>query len=184
MRLPLRLPLPRPRRERPPADVVRLLDPDERVTAWADLAGGGVAVATPLGLWLPSSGDHVRVRWHLIDKATWNPPRLALTVATEGEPVGGAAVLVEQPTRPLTLTAARNLPKEVRDRVTRSVRHSAHHPLAPRGGVWVVARRVAGRDGLVWQVRFDPGTDAGDPLLREQVTRLVAAARQALTPVI
>lgn len=176
-----------PRRERPPAEVLRLLDPRERVTGWADLAGGGVAVASPLGIWLPDPGDPAEYRrtpWHLVDKAAWNPPRVVLTVATEGETLDGASVLAELPPRPLSLAVARNLPGQVRDRVTHSVRHSAHHALAPGGGVWVVARRVAGRDGLAWQLRFDPGTDRGDPLLREQATRLLAATRQALTPVV
>ena len=54
----------------------------------------------------------------------------------------------------------------------------------PGGGVWVVARRLAGRDGLLWQLRFDRGTDRDDPLLREQVSRLLDATRQALTPVV
>jgi hypothetical protein len=181
-----------PRRERPSAEVVRLLDPGERVTGWADLAGGGVAVATPLGVWLPGAAGpcdgpspaYERIPWYLIDKATWNPPRVALTVAVEGETLEGASVLVELPPRTLSLATARNLPMQVRDRVTRSVRHSAHHALAPGGGVWVVARRVAGRDGLTWQLRFDPGTDPGDPILREQVTSLLAGTRQALTPVV
>jgi hypothetical protein len=177
-----------PRGERPPAEVVRLLDQGERVTGWADLAGGVVAVATPLGVWLPGAAEpaaaYERTPWHLIDKATWNPPRVALTVAVEGETLEGASVLVELPPRTLSLETARNLPREVRDRVTRSVWHSAHHALAPGGGVLVVARRVAGRDGLSWQLRFDPGTDPGDPLLREQVARLVAGTRQALTPVV
>jgi len=178
MRFPLQ------RRERPPAEVLGLLDPGERVTGWADLAGGGVALATPGGLWLPDGDGYRRLPWHLVDKAVWDPPRLVLTVATEAQPVAGAAVLVEAAPRPLPVATPRNLPKEVRDRVTRSVRHSSHHAVAPRGGVWLVARRVAGRDGLAWQVRFDPGTDPGDPLVREQVTRLLAAARQALTPVV
>ena len=172
------------RRERPPQEVLGQLEPGERVTGWADLAGGGVALATPGGLWLPDGDGYRRISWHLVDKATWDPPRLVLTVATEGQPVAGAAALVEAAPLPLPLAASRNLPKEVRDRVTRSVRHSSHHAVAPHGGVWVVARRVAGQDGLAWQVRFDPGTDPDDPLVREQVARLLAAARQALTPVV
>jgi hypothetical protein len=149
--------------------------------AAAGATTGATAGATAAGA---GSAEYERTPWHLVDKATWNPPRVALTVAGEGEPLEGASVLMELPPRTLSLATARNLPEEVRDRVTRSVRHSAHHALAPGGGVWVVARRVAGRDGLAWQLRFDPGTDPGDPLLREQVTRLLAGTRQALTPVV
>jgi hypothetical protein len=170
------------RRERPPAEVLRLLEREERPAGWADLAGGGVALATPLGLWLPAQDGYQRTPWHLIDKATWHPPRVVLTVAGEDGTLDGAAILAEQPPRTLSLAAARDLPRQVRDRVTRSIRHSAHHALLPGGGVWVVARRPAGRDGLLWQLRFDPGTDRDDPLLREQTARLLAATRQALAP--
>jgi hypothetical protein len=215
------------RRERPPAEVLGLLERGERVTGWAELAGGGVAVATRLGLWLPADrgyahrgvadrgdvgrdnadrghadrgdadqdnadqddteqGDagpgYRRTPWHLVDKAAWDPPRLVLTVAAEGDPVGDAAALEEAPPRAFPLAVPRNLPGEVRARVTRSVWHSSHHAVAPRGGVWLVARRVSGRDGLAWQVRFDAGTDPGDPLVREQVSRLLATARQAHAP--
>lgn len=171
------------RRERPPAEAVAPLERDERVTSWASLGGGGYVVGTPLGLWLPGAGGPGRTRWHLIAKATWDAPRLTLIVGAEGDRLGGGAVtLVEQPPRVLTLPAPRSVPKDVRDRVTRSVRYSSEHRLAPAGAARIVARRVAGQDGLVWQVRFEPGTDADDPLLREQVTRLVAEARQAVEP--
>jgi hypothetical protein len=173
------------RRERPPAAATEPLDRDERVTSWAELVGGGHAVGTPLGLWLPAAGGPSRVRWHLIAKAAWDAPRLRLAVSAEGAELGdGAVTLVDQPPRVLSLAAPRNLPKDVRDRVTRSVRYSSQHQLAPSGAAWVVARRVAGRDGLVWQVRFEPGTDADDPLVREQVEGLVAEARQAVEPAI
>jgi hypothetical protein len=201
------------RGDRPPAEVLALLEPGERVTGWAELAGGGVALATRLGLWLPTDPTDAahtadaaeapdpaeapdspeaagavgqgyrRTPWHLVDKAAWDPPRLVLIVAAEGDPVGDAVALDEAPPRTFPLAVPRNLPAEVRDRVTRSVRHSAHHAVAPDGGVWLVARRVSGQDGLAWQVRFDPGTDPGDPLVREQVSHLLAAARQAVAPV-
>jgi len=170
------------RRERPPREVLALLDAEERAVGWADLADGGVALANPLGLWLPDEEGYRRIPWHLVDKAAWDPPRLVLTVAAEGGPVGDATALVEAAPLALPLVTPRDLPGQVRERVTRSVRHSSHHAVAPQGGVWVVARRVAGRDGLAWQVRFDPETDPDDPLVREQVTGLLAAARQALTP--
>lgn len=173
------------RRERPPAEVTALLDPEERVTSWAELSTGGFVVGTPLGLWLPSAdGGPARTRWHLVVKATWDAPRLTLTTATEGGELTGAVTLVEQPPRVVNLPVPGVVPKDVRDRVTRSVRYSVQHSLAPSGGVWVVARRVAGQDGLSWQVRFEPGTDADDPLLREQVNALVAQAREAVDPVL
>jgi hypothetical protein len=176
------------RRQRPPAEALRPLDDDERVTAWAELASGGVAVATVRGLWLPApvsgsdNGVPGRLAWHLVVKATWQPPTLSLVEAVEGAELDGARVLHERPARTVRLGAPRDLPGQVRERVTRSVRHTEHHELAPSGGVRVAARRVTGRDGLAWQLRFDAGTDPDDPLLREQVTRLLAAAREALAP--
>jgi hypothetical protein len=59
--------------------------------------------------------------------------------------------------------------------VTRSVAFTAHHPL-PSGGVRVVARRVAGRDGLAWHVRYDDGTDVADPAVLAATAELVAEA--------
>jgi hypothetical protein len=57
----------------------------------------------------------------------------------------------------------------VHTRVRRSVAASRHLPF-PRGGGWVVLRRVPGRDGLTRQVRLDPGADAGAPGFVEAVT--------------
>jgi hypothetical protein len=171
-------------RDRPPAQALAPLDRDERVTSWAELPSGHV-VGTPLGLWLPdSSGTPERIRWHEIAKAAWDAPRLTLSVTSTGAALAGAVTLVDQPPRVLTLREPRNVPKDVRDRVTRSVRYSSQHRLAPSGAAWVVARRVAGQDGLLWQVRFEPGTDADDPLLREQVVTLVGEARRAVEPAI
>jgi hypothetical protein len=59
--------------------------------------------------------------------------------------------------------------------VTRSVAFTAHHPV-PGGGVRVVARRVAGADGLVWHVRYDDGTDLADPAVAAATAELVAEA--------
>lgn len=175
--------LPIFRRERPPAEAARWLDRDERVTAWAELAAGGVAMATVRGLWLPAEGARSgRLAWHLIAKASWQPPVLHLIEAVEGAELAGARVLAERPVRTLRLRTPRDLPRQVRDRVNRSVRYTQYHELAPAGGVRVVARRVAGQDGLAWQLRFDAGTDAEDPLLREQATRLLAAAQTVLAP--
>ena len=75
----------------------------------------------------------------------------------------------------VALTGPDDVPAEVRERVTRSVAYTAHHPL-PGGGVRVVARHVPGVDGVVWHVRYDEGTDARDPEVVAQTTGLVAEA--------
>jgi hypothetical protein len=46
----------------------------------------------------------------------------------------------------------------VHARVEGTIR-SRHHRSLPGGGAWFVQRRVPGRDGVLLQVRADPGTD-------------------------
>ena len=158
---------------RPPPDAVRPLARDERVVAWATAEGGGTVLATPLGLWLPAPDGPERVPWHLVDKAIWRAGTLTVIAAEDT----GGGVLAELPPRSVRLAEPRDLPPTVRARVERSIGYSRHHGLAPSGGVRVVGRRVAGRDGLTWQLVFDAGTDRDDPLLRVQADDLVAAAR-------
>jgi len=159
--------------ERPPAEAVRSLEPDERVLSWATLDDGSVAVATQLGLWLPGPSGAERVPWHLVDKAVWRDSTLSVTAAVDT----GDGVLEEQPTRAVRLAEPRDLPVIVRARVLRTIGYTQHHLLRPAGGVHVVGRRVPGRDGLTWQLVFDPGTDRNDPLLHSHAARLVDEAR-------
>jgi hypothetical protein len=161
------------RRERPPDEAVRPLDPDERVLSWATLDDGSTAVATQRGLWLPGPGGADRVPWHLVDKAVWRGGTLTVIAAVDP----GDGVLEERPARSFRLATPRDLPPTVRARVQRSIGYARHHPLRPAGGVHVVGRRVPGRDGLTWQLVFDAGTDRNDPLLRVQATRLADQAR-------
>jgi hypothetical protein len=51
------------------------------------------------------------------------------------------------------------VPETVHRRVTGSIK-TRHHRDLPGGGAWFVQRTVAGRDGILLQVRADPGTDA------------------------
>ncbi|MDQ1677769.1 MAG: hypothetical protein QOC93_2913 [Actinomycetota bacterium] len=165
--------LDRFRRSRPPAEAVAPLGPGERVTAWGRTADGGVLVATPLGLWVPESG---RLGWHELHKARWDSGVLTLVLGVEAEP----GVREDAPPRRFVLAEPGNLPAEIRTRVTRSVAFTAHHPL-PTGGVRIVARRVPGRDGLDWVVRYDPGTARG-PEEEKVVAELMAGARAAASP--
>lgn len=161
------------RNRRPPPAALEPLGRDERVVSWAVAEGGGTVVATQLGLWLPADGGPERVRWHLVDKAVWRAGTLTVTAAEDT----GGGVLAEQPPRSVRLTEPRDLPPTVRLRVERSIGYSQHYRLSPAGGVRVVGRRVAGRDGLSWQLVFDADTDTTDPLVRVQAERLVAQAR-------
>jgi hypothetical protein len=163
------------RREKPPAEAVARLDRDERVVSFGTAPGGGAVVATPLGLWLPGATE--RLPWHLIDKATWRNDVLTLVPAEDT----GDGVLVEQPPRAVRLETARDLPQTVRVRVQKAIAFTRHHPLpGAAGGVRVVGRRVPGRDGVSWQLVFDPGVDRHDPAARAAATAFVDQAKAEL----
>jgi hypothetical protein len=165
--------------EKPPAEAVARLDPDERVVSWAPVADGAV-VATPLGLWLPGHPD--RLPWHLIDKATWQGGILTLIPAVDA----GDGVLVEQPPRAVRLDRPRDIPQTVRVRVQKAIAFTRHHPLpGPEGrgvrrGVRVVGRRIPGRDGISWQLVFDDGVDPDDAVVRAAAAAFVEQARVEL----
>ncbi|WP_443690190.1 hypothetical protein [Pseudonocardia nigra] len=157
------------RGELPPGFPGRL-DADEAVLATARLAGGGHLVVTSRGLWLPEGSDAVRrLGWHLVSKASWQNGALALVEAREREVLSGAVLLEDLPVQRLRLAEPGKVPEVVHARVTGSIRSRHHRELpgsadalsagAPRGGAWFVQRKVAGRDGIVLQVRPDPGTD-------------------------
>jgi hypothetical protein len=153
---------------------VSRLDRDERVVSWASTPDGGAVVATPLGLWLPGATE--RLPWHLVDKATWRDGRLTVTAAVDT----GDGVLVEQPPVPVALSVPRDLPQTVRVRVERAIAYTSHSALPSGGGVRVVGRRVAGRDGVTWQRVFDAGVDPDDPAVHAAVAQLVERARAEL----
>jgi hypothetical protein len=148
---------------------------DERVLAWAD-SDVGMLVATNLGLWLPPG----RLGWHEIHKAVWDGRVLTVTAARPVEERAGYAVVEDLPPVPFTLASPGDLPPTVRTRVTNSVGPSTHHALPGSGGVRVAARRVPGRDGLCWTVRYDPGVDPDDPVVAEVTGQLVEQAQQQI----
>lgn len=131
------------------------LEAEERVVAMASLVGGGHLVVTSLGVWLPEGR---RVGWHLVSKASWANGAMALVEADEVEALDGVVLLRDRAPRPLRLAEPGRVPQVVHERVTASVR-SRHHRDLPSGGAWFVQRKVPGRDGVVLQVRPDPGTD-------------------------
>jgi len=122
------------------------------------LAVAGDLVATSLGLWLPADDGPRRIGWHLISKAAWGGGVLSVIEAAESDTAGGAVLLAELPERRFVLEEPGMLPRVVHARVTGSIR-SRHHQDLPGGGAWFVQRKVPGVDGIVLQVRPDPGTD-------------------------
>lgn len=155
-----------------PAAARPKLERDERVLAWAWAATDGVVVVTTRGVWLPG---RERLGWHEIHKAMWAGSRLTVTPSLRVADGDGYTVMADDAPVVVGLTDPDDVPAEVRDRVTRSVGYTAHHPL-PVGGVRVVARRVPGVDGLAWHVRYDDGTDAEDPEVVAVTAALVAEA--------
>jgi hypothetical protein len=142
--------------ESPPEGFLGTLEPDERVVASAEVAGGGgVLVCTAHGLWLPEGR---RVGWHLISKATWGNDTLTVIEAEVGENLTEAVVLVDGFPRSFRLTEPGRVPEVVHRRVTGSIRARQRIELAD-GGAWLLRRAVAGADGTLLQVRVDPGTD-------------------------
>ncbi|MEJ3652571.1 hypothetical protein WEH80_06270 [Actinomycetes bacterium KLBMP 9759] len=131
------------------------LEADEHVLASATGTAGEHLVATSRGLWLP---DGRRLGWHLISKATWKNDVITIIESREGVDVGGAVLISDLAPWRLKLTEPGKVPQVVHERVTGSIR-SRHHRDLPTGGAWFVQRKVPGRDGIVLQVRPDPGTD-------------------------
>jgi hypothetical protein len=161
-----------------PGDFAGRLVGEERVLGVAELADGGHVVATSLGLWLPDGEGARRIGWHLISKATWDKGWLGVIEANETGTVAGAVLLADRPARRLRLAEPGRVPAVVHTRVTGSIK-SRHHRDLPGGGAWVIQRSVAGRDGIVLQVRPDPGTDQDAVRsLAEQVAERVREVRR------
>ena len=158
-----------------PLDFTGNLVTDERVLGVADLADGGHVVATSFGLWLPDGDTVRRVGWHLVSKATWESSWLVLIEADEVDTVDGAVLLADRPPRRLRLSRPGRVPEVVHARVTGSIK-SRHHRDLPGGGAWVVQRSIAGRDGIVLQVRADPGTDPD--VVRSLAVQVAAQVRK------
>jgi hypothetical protein len=163
-------------RRRPslPAELKPPLEREERILTWAR-SGEKAMVATNRGLWLP---DGKRLGWHDVHKAAWTERELRLTPAEVAQQRQGYAVLIDGPVRAFALAEPGELPDQVRTRVTRSVGYTIHHALTV-GGVRVVGRRVSGKDGLTWGVRYDAGTPVELASVVELTDELVAAAQAA-----
>lgn len=164
--------------ERLPERFAGRLDADERVLATATVSDAGPLVVTTHGAWLPEGR---RVGWHLVSKATWGGGVLTLIEAVpepEFGTAGDVVLLRDLPPRRLPLADPGAVPETVHKRVTGSIR-SRHRRELPGGGAWFVQRGVPGRDGVVLQVRPDPGADL-DAVRRvaTEVARKLGEARK------
>src|ERR1700754_3588035 len=139
------------------------------------LRGGGFLFATSRGLWVPGEDGPRRIGWHLISKVTWGNGVLELVEARETGTAGEAVLLTDQRPVRYVVERAAKLPDVVHIRVTGSIR-SRHRRELPGGGAWFVQRKVPGRDGVLLQVRPDPGTD--EEMVRRVAAEVAAKLRQ------
>lgn len=153
MRLPLR------RAPRAPAVLAGRLAPDELVTAVADIDNGGQLVTTRRGLWVLADGEARRLGWEAVAKARLESATLTVIAVTEIDVwPDGTSVVRDSSAVEFRLTKPAKVTDQVHARVRRSVAASRYLSW-PRAGGWVALRRVPGRDGLLIQVRLDPGAD-------------------------
>lgn len=140
---------------------------DTRVLAWAGLAGGGWAVATPAGLRavLPT-GRLVDKPWTEVDHVAWDDDSTMLAIWWVGS---------RQPV-PLEVTAGTFLPEVVHERVRSSVVLSLDVDV-PGGGSARVALRKAADGTLSTQVVPGRGVRLSVPEVAEVVERARARLR-------
>jgi len=163
------------RRDRPPAELIANMSAGERVVSWADGPNGEVVLATPKGLWWPSSDGgaepHRLIGWQYIDKAVWRDNVLTVIEAD----VVDDLLLIERAPISLELSVPRDLPPTVRKRVDANVVRTDVLPITG-GAARFVARRIPGQDGLVWWARLEPGT-RDDEAVRSAVAMRIAELR-------
>lgn len=159
------------RRDRPPPEVVALLDAEDRVLSWADVDGGAVVLASRRGLWWPEPDGPRLIGWQVVDKAIWRDGSLTVIEAE----VIDDLLLVDKPARTVRVDKPRDMPPTVRKRVEANVVYSQLHEISGGSGLFV-GRRVPGRDGLVWWVRLEPGT-VDTPEVRQQAREIIADLR-------
>jgi hypothetical protein len=157
------------RRQVPPADIVSRLPKDERVLSWADVVSGGAVVATPRGIWWPASDSPRLIGWQYVDKAIWRDDQLTLIEAE----VVDDLLLVDRPPVTVALSTPRDLPVVVRKRVESNVVRTELRSV-DAGVARFVARRIPGRDGVVWWVRLEGVADS------TEIRALLEAERSAL----
>jgi hypothetical protein len=160
------------RRDDPPADVVALLPRDERIVSWSDVAGGGVVLASPAGLWWPDSDAPRLIGWQHITKATWRDARLSVIEAD----VVDDLLLVDRDPVAVEVAVPRDLPPVVRKRIEGNVVHSEVLPVTG-GAARFVGRRIPGQDGVRWWARLE-GATRDTPQVRAEVTARLAILRE------
>lgn len=162
------------RRERPPDEVTSALHADDRLLTWS-ASDEGFIVATRRGMHL---NDGRFLPWHRVDKAVWRDGVLSLTEAVEVAP----GVMEALPPVSVPLAQPRNLPTVIQTRVTQSVAHTVRHTLPGGGAVRIVGRRIVGKDGLDWSLRYEGAADRKDAATQATAEQLLSETRAATSP--
>ena len=162
---------PRWRRRPAPEDVVALAADRGTLLAWGRTAAGLPVMATDRCLLVPEGPSARELPWHWIDRATWEPPTLAVHFR---DPGSGSPRSLR-----LALQDHGELPPIIRQRVTRSVVTSRRVDLPTGAGAVLAARRDPAGD-ITWTVVFDAGVDAADPVLQAQAREALADFRRSL----
>jgi len=127
------------------------------------------------------SGPATRLGWHEIHKAAWAEGTLTVTGSSA---TPGADYSIAADVQPLAVRIddPGAVPRRVRERVNASVAFTSAYPVPGGGSARVVARRVAGRDGLAWSVRFEGAAakNQDDPAVRAVVDQSVADAKASI----
>ncbi|HEX7302712.1 hypothetical protein [Lentzea sp.] len=128
------------------------LEPDETVIAHTAVRGGEHLVVTTLGLWVPGPR---RIGWHLISKVKWEGS-LRVVEAVEASTEGPVVLLEDLPAQRFTVDDPQRVLRAISQRVECSIRQRER---VESPGVWILQRKIPGRDGVVWQARGDAGVD-------------------------
>lgn len=171
------------RRVRLTDNLRRSLDSDEMVLAQAIAVDGTELAATRKRLIVvPQNAAPDSLGWHQIAKARLDAGTLTvIPMERVAELPTGAAVLRDAPPVSFTFDGKAKLTDQVHSRVRRSVAGSRHLPWPGAGG-WVTTRRVAGRDGLIVQLRLDQGAELSAPGFVDAVIRVGAELLGADSP--
>ncbi|SDH37148.1 hypothetical protein SAMN05216553_12077 [Lentzea fradiae] len=139
------------------------LEPEETVVAHTPVQSGGHLVVTSLGLWVPGPR---RIGWHLVSKVKWEGA-LRVVEASEAATEGSVVLLEDLAPLRFGVDDPGRVLRAISQRVEGSIR-ARERVESP--GVWVLQRKIPGRDGFVWQARGDAGVD-------------LAAVREAVAPI-
>ena len=140
----------------------------ERVLAWAELAGGGVAAATVEGLRVRTPrGRVVRRPWTDVDHAAWDDASGTLAVWWVGSRV---------PT-PLEVGKETFLPEVVHERVRSSIVLTRELPLGGGRTAYVTLRKGAD-GGLTTHTVAPRGIPLNDPEIAALIRRAEAELRE------